>query len=150
MLSLVVRVGRLRTIATEHVAWSATACDTDPSRKRSIVPRPCEPTTIQSAPNASASSRITRLAAEKAGFAAGDEWLGVEVESGVGTAKSASAWRISKLEEITFYAGNATKVKALVARDKRLLKLALTLPKAVTTWRLAVREPVAVARWLGS
>ena len=89
-------------------------------------------------------------AAEKAGFAAGDEWLGVEVESGVGTAKSASAWRISKLEEITFYAGNATKVKALVARDKRLLKLALTLPKAVTTWRLAVREPVAVARWLGS
>ena len=89
-------------------------------------------------------------AAEQAGFAAGDEWLGVEVESGVGPDKSASAWRISKLEELTFYAGNATQVRALVARDKRLLKLPLTLPKAVTTWRLAVREPVAVSRWLGA
>ena len=88
-------------------------------------------------------------AAEQAGFAAGDEWLGVEVESGMGPDTSASAWRISKLEELTFYAGHATQVRALVARDKRLLKLALTLPKAVTTWRLAVREPVAVARWLG-
>ena len=89
-------------------------------------------------------------AAEEAGFAAGDEWLGVEVESGIGPDQSASAWRISKLDEIAFYAGNATRVRALVARDKRLLKLPLTLPKTVTTWRLAVRDPAAVARWLGS
>ena len=88
-------------------------------------------------------------AAEEAGFAAGDEWLGVEVESGIGPDQSASAWRISKLDEIAFYAGNATRVRALVARDKRLLKLPLTLPKTVTTWRLAVRDPAAVARWLG-
>ena len=84
-------------------------------------------------------------AAEQAGFAAGDEWLGVEI----GPEKSASAWRIAKLEDVTFYAGNATQVRALVARDKRLLKLPLTLPKAETTWRLAVRDPAAVARWLG-
>ena len=90
-------------------------------------------------------------AAEKAGFAAGDEWLGVEVGLGVGVSpkKSASGWRIAKLEELAFYAGSATRVNALVARDKRLLKLPLTLPKAETTWRLAVRDPAAVARWLG-
>ncbi len=84
-------------------------------------------------------------AAEQAGFAAGDEWIGVEI----GPEKSASAWRIAKLEEVTFYAGTATQVRALVARDKRLLKLPLTLPKAETTWRLAVRDPVALASWLG-
>jgi predicted metalloprotease with PDZ domain len=83
-------------------------------------------------------------AAEKAGFAAGDEWLGVET----GSEKSASAWRIAKLEDVTFYAGNAAQVRALVARDKRLFKLPLTLPKAETTWRLAVRDPAAVASWL--
>ena len=84
-------------------------------------------------------------AAEKAGFAAGDEWLGVEM----GPEKSASGWRVGKLEDVTFYAGNATHVRALVARDKRLLKLPLALPKAETTWRLAVRDPAAVASWLG-
>ena len=84
-------------------------------------------------------------AAEQAGFAAGDEWLGVEV----GAEKHVSAWRIAKLDDVTLYAGGATQVRALVARDKRLLKLPLTLPKAETTWRLAVRDPVAVANWLG-
>ena len=84
-------------------------------------------------------------AAEQAGFAAGDEWLGVEI----GPEKSACAWRIAKLEDVAFYAGTATQVRALVARDKRLLKLPLKLPKAQTTWRLAVRDPAAVASWLG-
>ena len=84
-------------------------------------------------------------AAEKAGFAAGDEWLGVEI----GPERQVTAWRIAKLEDVTFYAGNATQLRALVARDKRLLKLPLTLPKAETTWRLAVRDPAAVANWLG-
>jgi predicted metalloprotease with PDZ domain len=84
-------------------------------------------------------------AAEKAGLAAGDEWLGVEV----GPEKSATGWRIAKLDELAFYAGSASRVSALVARDKRLLKLPLTLPKAVTTWRLAVRDPAALTRWLG-
>ena len=84
-------------------------------------------------------------AAELAGFAAGDEWLGLET----GTGKSARAWRIARLDDVAFYAGNSTQVKALVARDKRLLNLALTLPKAQTTWRLAVRDPAAVAGWLG-
>ena len=84
-------------------------------------------------------------AAEQAGFAAGDEWIGVAVGSG----KAATHWRLSKLDELPLYAGHATKVGVLVARDKRLLKLTLHLPKAVTTWRLAVHDPQRLSKWLG-
>ncbi len=83
-------------------------------------------------------------AAERAGFAAGDEWLGVKV----GTGKRAGAWRIGKLDDILLYAGRASKMVALVARDKRLLELPLTLPEGVTTWRLSLRDPALVAMWL--
>ena len=85
-------------------------------------------------------------AAESAGFATGDEWLGLEV----GTAKSATHWRLSKLDDLLLYAGTATQVIALVARDKRLLKLALTLPKTVTTWRLVARDGQRVGQWLNA
>jgi predicted metalloprotease with PDZ domain len=89
-------------------------------------------------------------AAEAAGLAAGDEWLAVEVGSG----KSASAWRIGKLDDLALYAGGqspsaAKTVQAIVSRDKRLLKLPLTLPKGVTTWRLVANGDV-VSRWLKS
>jgi hypothetical protein len=42
-------------------------------------------------------------------------------------------------------------VTALVARDRRLLRLPLTLPADATTWRLAVRDAAAaqVARRAG-
>ena len=83
-------------------------------------------------------------AAERAGMAAGDEWLGLEV----GTGRAAQSWRLSKLDDLPLYAGQHTKVKALVARDKRLLQLALTLPAAVTTWRLVVSDGPTVSRWL--
>ncbi|NDP38848.1 MAG: M61 family metallopeptidase, partial [Rhodoferax sp.] len=83
-------------------------------------------------------------AAEQAGLAAGDEWLGLEV----GPAKSISAWRINKLDDLLLYAANASKVCALVARDKRLLKLPLALPKSITTWRLAARDSQLIGQWL--
>jgi len=83
-------------------------------------------------------------AAEQAGFAAGDEWLGLTV----GNTKSASHWHLTKLDEIMFYAGNTSKIGVLVARDKRLLKLSLELPQTVTTWRLAVRDVQLVKLWL--
>nr|MDP2190807.1 peptidase M61 [Rhodoferax sp.] len=83
-------------------------------------------------------------AAERAGFAAGDEWLGLEAGSG----KSASNWRLSKLDDLLLYAGTATKIGALVARDKRLLKLSLTLPKSATTWRLVARDSKLIHHWL--
>ena len=81
-------------------------------------------------------------AAEQAGFAAGDEWLGVETQAG--------GWRLAKLDDLALYAGPARSMTALVARDKRLLRLPLTLPAAAgsTTWRLSIDNARAVSAWL--
>ena len=83
-------------------------------------------------------------AAEQAGFAAGDEWLALES----GTGKQASSWRLSRLDDVPLYAGAATKVGALVARDKRILKLSLKLPAPATRWCLAVGDKKLVGQWL--
>ena len=95
-------------------------------------------------------------AAEQAGFAAGDEWLGLRVKT--------QAWRINKLDDVAFYAGPQTKLVAVVARDGRLLELPLTLPAAVPpgsvaqgksrrqpapdTVNLTATDTAAVSRWL--
>ena len=88
--------------------------------------------------------RITTVlrggAAESAGFSAGDEWLGVECAK--------TGWRMSRLDDLPLYAGAAEKVIALIARDKRLMRLELTLPPAQTTWRLAVQDATLVNAWL--
>ena len=60
--------------------------------------------------------------AEKAGMAAGDEWLGLQVQG--------QGWRIARLEDVAFYAGAATQITAVVARDGRLLQLPMALPAA--------------------
>ncbi len=83
-------------------------------------------------------------AAEQAGFAAGDEWLGIEV----GPVKASSQWRLTSLDDLLLYAGTASKVGALVARDKRLYKLNLTLPKASSSWRLALHDKQLAGQWL--
>jgi predicted metalloprotease with PDZ domain len=85
-------------------------------------------------------------AAHKAGFAPGDEWLGLEVAG-----KATSAWRLKKLDDLLLYAGSSKKVTALVSRDRQLLRLSLALPDAKTnsTWRLVLDNPKLVARWLG-
>ena len=96
-------------------------------------------------------------AAEQAGFAAGDEWLGLRVKT--------QAWRINKLDDVAFYAGPQTKLVAVVARDGRLLELPLTLPAAVPpggaaqgkarrqpqpdTVNLTATDTAAASRWLG-
>ncbi len=85
-------------------------------------------------------------AAEQAGFAAGDEWLGVEVGKG----STRSGWRMGKLDDLLLYAGDQNRVQALVARDRRLLNLSLNLPKAVSTWRLAASDKQKVGAWLGA
>ena len=85
-------------------------------------------------------------AAEQAGLAAGDEWLGVTV----GTGKAASRWRLNKLDDLMLYAGTASKVTAWVARDKRLLELPLTLPRGVVSWRLLPGDKASLGRWLNS
>ena len=81
-------------------------------------------------------------AAEKAGFAAGDEWIGVE------DANKQSGWRMQRLDDLLLYAGTAKKVMALVSRDRRILRLELTIPPAATTWRLAVKDAAKVGAWL--
>ena len=77
-------------------------------------------------------------AAHKAGFAPGDEWLGVD------------GWRMKKLDDLLLYAGTAKKITALVSRDRQLLRLPLTVPDAKTnsTWRLMQDNPKLVGRWL--
>ena len=84
-------------------------------------------------------------AAEQAGMAAGDEWIGIECG---GSGVPSQAWRITRLDEIAVYARAGQPLTALVARDKRLLRLRLRFPSSVTTWRLAIADAVALTRWL--
>ena len=86
--------------------------------------------------------------AAQAGLAAGDEWLGIEMP---GAARgSAAGWRLSRLDELPLYAGSARRIVALVARDKRLLRLPLEVPEKSTTWRLAPQDKSdAPASWPG-
>jgi len=84
-------------------------------------------------------------AAEAAGFMASDEWLAIETRG--------DAWRLLKLDELPLYAGTATELSALVARDRRLLRLPLTLPPAqasADTMRLEVQDATVAQRWLGA
>jgi predicted metalloprotease with PDZ domain len=80
--------------------------------------------------------------AHTAGFAPADEWLGVEVSN--------SVWRVQKLDDVMLYAGWGKKVTALVSRDRQILRLSLSLPKATEhkTWRLAIGEVNKVKAWL--
>ncbi|MGD9772950.1 M61 family metallopeptidase [Diaphorobacter sp.] len=84
-------------------------------------------------------------AAEAAGFMAGDEWLALETPG--------QAWRLHKIDDVPLYAGSATDVTAIVARDRRLLRLPLALPPAQATGdavRLDVHDAAAAQRWLGT
>jgi predicted metalloprotease with PDZ domain len=95
-------------------------------------------------------------AAEKAGFAAGDEWLGISV--GVGS--KTQSWRIHKLDDLAQYisehATKSQKLTALVARDKRLIHLSLNWPakSAEQTWQFkAGKEAIEVKQlsaWLAA
>lgn len=84
-------------------------------------------------------------AAEIAGFAAGDEWLGLETSGAKG-----GAWRITRLDDVVLYAGAAKRATAIVARDQRLLRLPLQLPVAGTNWRISAQaEATALTQaWL--
>ena len=90
--------------------------------------------------------------AERAGFMAGDEWLGLEVQD--------QAWRLTRLDELALYAGTARRAVALVARDRRLLRLSLELqpgatrgktpsaPQAPSNVGLSVSDAAQAQRWL--
>jgi len=95
-------------------------------------------------------------AAEKAGFAAGDEWLGITLGAG----SNAQSWRIHKLEDLAQYiteqAAKSQKLTAIVARDKRLIHLTLNWPakSAERTWQFKAAKEVSEAKqfsaWLAA
>ncbi|MDR3005774.1 MAG: peptidase M61 [Acidovorax sp.] len=68
-------------------------------------------------------------AAERAGFMANDEWLGLERDNQAGS----EGWRLGKLQDLTLYARPGETVTALVARDRHLLRLPLQLPAVEKT-----------------
>jgi predicted metalloprotease with PDZ domain len=82
--------------------------------------------------------------AEKAGFASGDEWIAIESTTG----SARGPWRVHSLDDLTLYTGKAKKINALVARDKLLLTLSLTLPQPSHAVRLSVRDATQAAHWL--
>jgi hypothetical protein len=66
----------------------------------------------------------------------------------VGQGKTATQWRLNKLDDLLLYADASPQIGALVARDKRILSLTLTLPTAVSTWVLVARDKTRVNQWL--
>lgn len=86
--------------------------------------------------------------AERAGLAAGDEWLGIEVQG--------QGWRLQKLADLALYVGQpapipSTALVAIVARADRLLRLPLEWPAApnnaiASHWK--VRDAARALRWL--
>jgi predicted metalloprotease with PDZ domain len=82
-------------------------------------------------------------AGEAAGLAAGDEWLGLEV----GAKGQGGSWRLSKLAELPALLGKERKLIALVSRDKRLLRLPLTVPDQASHWQLRVPKERAGHPW---
>ncbi len=75
-------------------------------------------------------------AAEQAGLAAGDEWLGLEVGARGRLGKTVPSWRVNKLADVPELLGKERKALALVSRDKQLLRLPLVVPQQSTVWRL--------------
>jgi len=93
---------------------------------------------------------FTDGAAQRAGMAPGDEWIGIELPASNG--QGASAWRLQKIDDLGLYLGSGKRCTALVARDQQLLRLPLVVPAAndlrVGTWRLSVTDAAALQRWL--
>jgi predicted metalloprotease with PDZ domain len=90
---------------------------------------------------------LSDSACEAAGFAPGDEWLGVTVS--VAGSTFASSWHLKRLDQLPGLLGNHKTFTALVARDGHLLDLQLRLPvKKQSIWRLGIKDPVKVGQWL--
>ncbi len=85
-------------------------------------------------------------AAEAAGMAAGDEWLGLDV----GAKAQGGSWRLNTLDELSALLGPTRQLVALVSRDKRLLRLPLTVPAQASHWLLKLAADRAGLAWPGA
>jgi predicted metalloprotease with PDZ domain len=86
-------------------------------------------------------------AAEMAGFAPGDEWLGVAIAGN--RRRPASAWRIRRMDQLPSLLGKHKSFTALISRDGRLLQLPLRMPtQSVKQWRLGIAQAHKVGQWL--
>ena len=84
-------------------------------------------------------------AAEQAGLAAGDEWLGVDV----GARGQGGSWRIHQLDDVLTLLGKERHLTALVSRDRKLLRLPMAVPQQSTVWRLELPKD-RPSRWPGN
>ena len=82
-------------------------------------------------------------AAEAAGLAAGDEWLGLDV----GPQAQGGSWRLNQLDDLPNLLGKTHQLIALVSRDKRLLRLPLKVPEQASSWKLAMPTPRRTGQW---
>jgi hypothetical protein len=83
---------------------------------------------------------------EAAGFAPGDEWLGVTVSANTALA---SAWRIKRIDQLPGLLGKHKSFTALISRDGQLLQLPVRMPvKTTQVWRLGIKDSVKVGQWL--
>ena len=85
-------------------------------------------------------------AAEEAGMAAGDEWLGVEWPAD-GT-QPAEAWRLNNLETLPRWLGSRTDFTALISRDQRLLRCPVRLRNVERVLRLSAAPAALKSDWL--
>ncbi len=86
-------------------------------------------------------------AAEAAGMAAGDEWLGVEFAPARRGAP-VEAWRVNRLSDVADLRGQRQQFTALVSRDRRLLHCPLNWPTETQAVRLTVGDKDVLKRWL--
>ncbi|MEY2684505.1 MAG: hypothetical protein RJA09_1649 [Pseudomonadota bacterium] len=80
--------------------------------------------------------------AEAAGFAAGDEWLGVGATTPPTGNAPSLGWRVRKLDDVAAAAQGHTELRTLTARDGQLLEGRLVWP-ADTPSLVVVRPPAA-------
>jgi len=102
---------------------------------------------------------LSNSVAEKAGFAPGDEWLGIELSQGNSTKNQQLSWRIHKIEDLSLHVGDVSQNKsfnALVARDMKLLKLPLQKRntkqaiKAPLLWRFEIQDSKRLHQWIAN
>ena len=102
-------------------------------------------------------------AAEAAGFAPGDEWIGIELGAGAPSKNKQSSWRIHKLDDLTLYVGDVSKFvsqaasfSALVARDMKLIKLPMQMKNKKQAsedhliWRFEIQDSKRLQQWLAN